>query len=805
MAKQIVDNTKIVDSSMEDVLHNSMMPYSEYVILDRALPRVEDGLKPVQRRILFTMLELGLQPDKPFRKSARIVGDCLGKYHPHGDTSVYSAMVRMAQDFNLRNILVEGHGNFGSIDGDSPAAMRYTEAKLTPLAMELLRDIDKETVTWSLNFDDTMKEPNILPGRYPNLLVNGANGIAVGLATNIPTHNLNEVIEGTIAYINNPNITLAEMMQYIKAPDFPSGGSLIIGEDLVRAYETGKGKIIIRSKISVENDVNGKVNLVVTEMPYQVNKANLLVKINKLREDEKETYACISDIVDESDRNGMRAVIKLRKDANVQKVVNMLYKQTELQTTFNINMVAIAGGKPQQLGLLQIIDYYVKYQIDVIVKRTQYDLTNAKERAHILEGLIIAIENIEQVVKILKKSKNNPEAVVELRKAFALTERQAKAILDMRLSRLIHMEIENLQAEIASLHELIIKLEAILSSKRKQKDVVISELKEIAKKYKTERFSNILSSDAIDIKQDSAEKEEKQGIVVMSYNGNLKVVSNKNYATTNKDLSDANVYEIPKNIFENTNLQDIIGFTNLGNAVIFNLDDLPDKRWKSNGIALSTFNKDLLKDEFLIKIMPYDSIVKEELYFYTQDGIVKKSKGTEYEITKNYFQAVTLKDNDSLINVEIVKPNCTILFATEKGIGLNAETIDIPLQGRKSSGVKCIQLNNDDKLLFAGQIDDEGEIVIVSNEGAGKKVINATLDIMKRYRKGVKLFDLGGKQGDSVVFVAPVKNAYDIAFVLPDDTIAKINTDSIPIKGKSLKGITLYKGKFKQILKQNLI
>ena len=431
----------IIFKSVSEVLHDSMIPYTEHVVLDRALPRVEDGLKPVQRRILYTMLELGVSPDKPHRKSARIVGDCLGKYHPHGDSSVYDAMCRMAQDWVERAPLVDGHGNFGSVDGDSPAAMRYTEARLTPLAMEIMRDIEKDTVRWSLNFDDSLKEPDIMPGRFPNLLVNGATGIAVGVATNIPPHNLGEAIDGVVAYINNPNIKIEELMKIIKAPDFPSGGIIISQDDgLEQAYKTGKGKIIIRAKVVIEQN-GDKSSLIIKELPYQVNKAQLLQKIAELKETNKDKLSAITEIADESDRTtGMRGVIKLKKDSNPQKILEFLFKSTNLQISYGINMVAIADGKPKLLNLLDIVSYYAQYQREIIVRRTKFDLNVAKERAHIVEGLLIAIKNIDEVIKIIKKSATATEAKQRLRDRFDLSEKQAQAILDMRLARLVHLE-----------------------------------------------------------------------------------------------------------------------------------------------------------------------------------------------------------------------------------------------------------------------------------------------------------------------------------------------------------------------------
>jgi len=437
----------IIHKPLEEVMHESIMPYAEYVIMERALPRVEDGLKPVQRRILYTMYELGLSPDKPHRKSARVVGDTLGKYHPHGDSSVYDAMVRMAQDFVMRSLLIDGHGNFGSIDGDLAAAMRYTEVRLTPLAMELLRDIEKETVKFSLNFDDTLKEPDVLPGRFPNLLVNGSSGIAVGVATNIPPHNLGEVIDGVIAQMEDPEIPLEKLMDIIKGPDFPTGGVVIGREEIKKAYMTGKGRIIVRARVDVEDGGGGKKLLVIKELPYQVNKAALLEKILKLSEEKKGVLTGIADIRDESDRNGMRAVIEVKKDGDAEKILNYLYKYSDLQVTFGANMVAIADGKPKQMGLKEILEYYIKHQKDVVTRRTRYDLDKAKAREHILEGLMIAVQNIDEVIAIIRYSKNPKVARDRLMEAFNLTEIQAQAVLDMRLQRLTNLEVLNLEKE----------------------------------------------------------------------------------------------------------------------------------------------------------------------------------------------------------------------------------------------------------------------------------------------------------------------------------------------------------------------
>lgn len=486
------DNSVILSQTMENVLHSSMIPYSEHVILERALPRVEDGLKPVQRRVLYVMYEQGLTPDKPFKKSANIVGETMAKYHPHGDSSIYDTMVRMAQDFVMRAPLVDGHGNFGSIDGDSAAAFRYTEARMAPLALELLRDIEKDTVKWSLNFDDTRKEPDILPGRFPNLLVNGATGIAVGLATNIPTHNLAEVIDGVIAQIDNPRITLEEMLQYIKGPDFPTGGSIINGEAIRDAYAHGSGKLIMRAKTSIENGSNGKKLIVIHEIPYQVNKAAMLVEIMKMVNEKKGPLTQISDIRDESDREGLRAVIEVKKDGDVDKILQYLYKYSNMQKTFGVNMVAIAEGKPKQMGLLEITKYYIEYQKEVERKRVRHDLDAARLREEILSGLMIAIQNIDRVIKIIRSSPNVRTAKEKLRQTFELSDRQATAILEMRLQRLTGLEIETLEKELKEVRALIAELEEILSSKAKLNSVIKKSLQDIKRRYKDARRTEIL-------------------------------------------------------------------------------------------------------------------------------------------------------------------------------------------------------------------------------------------------------------------------------------------------------------------------
>ena len=548
---------KLFHTDLSVCLNQSMLPYTEHVILDRALPRVEDGLKPVQRRILYTMIELGLEPDKPYRKSARIVGDCLGKYHPHGDSSVYDAMVRMAQPFLMRSCLVDGQGNYGSIDGDSAAASRYTEAKLTPIALELLKDIDKDTVNFTLNFDDTRKEPETLPGKFPNLLVNGANGIAVGLTTSIPTHNAGEVIDGVVAYIDNKNITLEEMMKIIKGPDFPTGAYCLVNEDLVRAYETGKGKVVMRARVKIEP--NGeKKNIVITEIPYQVNKAKLLQDIAELREANKQgLLGNIADVVDESDRNGMRAVIKLKKDANAEKILAELYKKTQMQCNFNINMIAVCNGKPEQLGLLRIIQYFVDYQQGIVLKRSKFDLEQAQSREHILKGLIVAIKNIDEVVRIIKKSKNTNEAKNKLMERFSLSEKQAQAILDMRLAKLTSLEIEKIENELNTKGRITLKEGDIL---------------EIKHKFADERKTEIIT-DLEDVSvRDDRQEDSSEVVVAISASQVIKKIPYKNFNLAQKDFNEKlTENEIYTTLFKTTTSKKLCLFTNKGNCFRLNV------------------------------------------------------------------------------------------------------------------------------------------------------------------------------------------------------------------------------------------
>ncbi|MEG1604628.1 MAG: DNA topoisomerase (ATP-hydrolyzing), partial [Clostridia bacterium] len=655
----------IIQRGMADVMHECMMPYSEYVILERALPRVEDGLKPVQRRILFTMQELGLPPDKPHRKCARIVGDCLGKYHPHGDTSVYDALVRMAQPFLMRGMLVDGHGNFGSIDGDSAAAMRYTEARMTPLAMELLRDIDKDTVSFHLNFDDTQKEPDMLPGRYPNLLVNGASGIAVGLATNIPPHNLAEVIGGAIAQMDDPDITTEALMRYIPAPDFPTGGILLVDEELKTAYETGRGKLQLRAKVHTEQGSAGRTLLVITEMPYQVSKAQMLEKILRLSEEKKALLGGIYDIRDESDRTGMRAVIEVKRDADVEKTLAALYKYSDMQVTFGVNMVAIAGGKPVQMGIKTILGHFIRHQKDVVTRRSKFELEQAQARAHVLEGLIVAVDNLDEVIRLIRASKTPKEARARLMERFALSEAQGQAILDMRLQRLTNLEIVSLKQEYEALSKVIARLQAILKSEKKLLDVIKGELSEIGEKYADARRTQLLDKPEPVVLVEEDAKVSEPCRVLFSRAGFIKRVQPKLY---DKALLSSEGAEAPRWLIEAETGWKLLLFTDAGQCYPIHVEQLPDMKMKERGLALGGLLAGIQKEEKLVAMIALaGGDYAGELVFVSALGQVKRSALSDYAVRKARFAGISLKTGDKLAKVWRAEQLDSLLLVSEMG------------------------------------------------------------------------------------------------------------------------------------------
>lgn len=776
-------NEIILQKPMEEIMHESMIPYAEHVILERALPRVEDGLKPVQRRILYTMLELGNTPDKPHRKCARIVGDCLGKYHPHGDTSVYDAMVRMAQDFNMRALLVDGHGNFGSVDGDSAAAMRYTEARMAPLAMELLRDLDKDTVPFSLNFDDTLKEPDLLPGRFPNLLVNGASGIAVGLATNIPTHNLGETIDAVVAMMDNPDISLDELMKIIPGPDFPTGGLLLKTDGIRKAYETGRGRLQLRAKVHVEEVSNGKKNIVITELPYQVNKSAMLEKILRLSEEKKGILAGISDIRDESDRTGMRAVIELKRDADADKVLNHLYRVSDLQVTFGVNMVAIADGKPCQLSLREMLARYIAHQKRVITRRTQYELNQARAREHILAGLMIAVDQLDAVIVLIRASKNPKEARTGLMEKFGLSEVQAQAILDMRLQRLTGLEILALKKEYAELLKQIARLESILKSEKKLIKVIRDEITEIRERYADSRRTELIEDQPVVQDEEENISYAEPCVVVRTRAGFLKRMQPKAFQKR-EEVEDA-----LQDAFNLKTDERLMLFTNLGACFTITADQIPEGKWKDRGLAPTGLLAGLEQNEQVVCMMARQS-AGESLVFVTKRGMVKRTLSAEYGARKGKVAGISLKKGDELLDVLPFETGKNLLLITRKAMSLRMDAEEIPVNGRATSGVKGMGVELDDALAFAAFVPEAGEMVLVSDRGYAKRCLLVDFEVQKRGGKGVKCFafNKNGANGAELVCALSVTEPYTLDVVQTDRTITPINTEEIMIESKNGRG-----------------
>ncbi|MCH5159524.1 MAG: DNA topoisomerase 4 subunit A [Clostridiales bacterium] len=789
--EKMEDGSNLLTKPMEVVMHESMMPYAEHVILDRALPRVEDGLKPVQRRILYSMYEQGNTPDKPTRKSARIVGDCMGRYHPHGDSSIYDAMVRMAQPFAMNVPLILGQGNFGNIDGDSAAAMRYTEAKLSPVAIELLRDIEKDTVRWSRNFDDTTKEPDMLPGRFPNLLVNGATGIAVGLATNIPPHNFGEVIDGTIAFIDNNRITLNAMMKIIKGPDFPTGGHVIPGDGLLQAYETGKGKITIRAKMHIEVAPGDRRNIVITEIPYGVNKADMLIKIAALKDEKKDLFAGISEIVDESDKEGLRAVIKLRKDCDVDKIIRALYKYSQLQMSYGINMVAIADGKPQLMGLLDIIAYYVSYQRDVILRRSKFELDEAKERAHIVKGLVIAVQNIDEVIQIIKNAASTSDAKSKLRVRFDLSDRQAQAILDLRLARITKLEVSKLVNELQELERTIARLNVIINNKREQMELIKSELSALKRSYKSPRRTELCKTEEdVEIPSETDEKPVEQVVVGIAADYTVKRMPIKNFNLSNKDAIGSTDGNLLTRAVETQTDAKVMFFSNLGNCYKMTVGELPEVKYRDNGQTLSQLFKDATMGEIPVGVFVLGANEEPsgELLIYTRQGLIKRSEWKEYQLLKSSFQGYKGKEGDEVFKVEVVRENTEIFYVTNRGGCTRFDVREIPIQGRVAGGVHCINLNDGEFVIFAGQIDkDAGEVVMATNKGFLKRL--AVTDITKHARncKGTKGIEFG-VNGTSLVFASYV-NGNHFKFAIYDKaTTYVVDSSEVSVESKNHKG-----------------
>ncbi len=729
----------IQDLSLEDVLGDRFGRYSKYIIQERALPDVRDGLKPVQRRILYAMYSSGNTHDKNFRKSAKTVGDVIGQYHPHGDSSVYEAMVRLSQDWKLRHVLIEMHGNNGSIDNDPPAAMRYTEAKLSLLAEELLRDINKETVSFIPNYDDTTLEPMVLPSRFPNLLVNGSTGISAGYATDIPPHNLAEVIQATLKYIDNPDITVNQLMKYIKGPDFPTGGIIQGIDGIKKAYESGKGRIIVRSKVEEETLRNGRKQLIITEIPYEVNKSSLVKRIDELRADKK--VDGIVEVRDETDRTGLRIAIELKKDVNSESIKNYLYKNSDLQISYNFNMVAISDGRPKLMGIRQIIDSYLNHQIEVVANRTKFELDNAEKRMHIVEGLIKALSILDKVIELIRSSKNKRDAKENLIEVFEFTEEQAEAIVMLQLYRLTNTDIVALEGEHKELEALIKQLRHILDNHDALLNVIKEELNEIKKKFKSERLS-LIEAEIEEIKIDKEVMVPSEEVILsMTRHGYIKRTSIRSFnASGVEDIGLKDGDSLLKH--QEVNTQDtVLVFTNKGRYLFIPVHKLADIRWKELGQHVSQIVP-IEEDEVVINVFNEKDFNTDAFYvFATQNGMIKKSTVPLFKTTRfnKPLIATKVKENDDLISVMRFEKDQLITVITNKGMSLTYNTSELSDTGLRAAGVKAINLKAEDFVVMTEGVSENDTILMATQRGSLKRISFKILQVAKRAQRGITL------------------------------------------------------------------
>lgn len=729
----------IQDLSLEDVLGDRFGRYSKYIIQERALPDVRDGLKPVQRRILYAMYSSGNTHDKNFRKSAKTVGDVIGQYHPHGDSSVYEAMVRLSQDWKLRHVLIEMHGNNGSIDNDPPAAMRYTEAKLSLLAEELLRDINKETVSFIPNYDDTTLEPMVLPSRFPNLLVNGSTGISAGYATDIPPHNLAEVIQATLKYIDNPDITVNQLMKYIKGPDFPTGGIIQGIDGIKKAYESGKGRIIVRSKVEEETLRNGRKQLIITEIPYEVNKSSLVKRIDELRADKK--VDGIVEVRDETDRTGLRIAIELKKDVNSESIKNYLYKNSDLQISYNFNMVAISDGRPKLMGIRQIIDSYLNHQIEVVANRTKFELDNAEKRMHIVEGLIKALSILDKVIELIRSSKNKRDAKGNLIEVYEFTEEQAEAIVMLQLYRLTNTDIVALEGEHKELEALIKQLRHILDNHDALLNVIKEELNEIKKKFKSERLS-LIEAEIEEIKIDKEVMVPSEEVILsMTRHGYIKRTSIRSFnASGVEDIGLKDGDSLLKH--QEVNTQDtVLVFTNKGRYLFIPVHKLADIRWKELGQHVSQIVP-IEEDEVIINVFNEKDFNTDAFYvFATQNGMIKKSTVPLFKTTRfnKPLIATKVKENDDLISVMRFEKDQLITIITNKGMSLTYNTSELSDTGLRAAGVKSINLKAEDFVVMTEGVSENDTILMATQRGSLKRISFKILQVAKRAQRGITL------------------------------------------------------------------
>ncbi len=789
MAEEIRSSLKERDIGAE--MRSSFMDYAMSVIVSRALPDVRDGLKPVHRRILYAMSELGMSPDKPFKKSARIVGEVIGKYHPHGDSAVYETMVRMAQDFNLRYMLVDGHGNFGSIDGDSAAAMRYTEARLSKIAMELLRDINKETIDFAPNYDGEESEPVVLPARFPNLLVNGISGIAVGMATNIPPHNLGEVIDGTLALIENPDLTPMDLMQYIHGPDFPTGAYILGRQGIRQAYATGRGSVTMRAKTLIE-EAGGKSKIIVNELPYQVNKAKLVEKIAELVRDK--VIDGITDLRDESDRNGIRVVVELRRDVNPNVVLNNLFRHTPMQSNFGINMLALVNNEPKILNIRDVLHHYLQHQIEVIRRRTEFDLKRAEARAHILEGLRIALDHLDQVIALIRASQTTDEAKEGLMREFGLSVEQAQAILDMRLQRLTGLEREKIENEYAELVKKIAEFRAILADEQLVLNIISEELREIKDKFGDERRSEITIGEESILDEDLIPQEEV--IITITHSGYVKRLPVTTYRSQKRggrgvigmDTKDDDFVE---HLFVTNTHHFLMFFTNKGKVYRLKAYEIPDLSRTARGTPIINLIH-IEQGEYVNAVIPVENFELERfLFFATRSGVVKKTPLGDYSnIRKGGLIAINLREDDELIGVRLTDGQQEIIMGTHLGMSIRFPEQDVRSMGRSATGVKGIHISGKDAVIDMDVVQENNDVLIVTAKGYGKRTPVSEYRLQSRGGKGIKTLHVTKKNGP-IAGLKVVNDEEDLMIITSLGTLIRTSMSGISTMGRNTQGVRL--------------
>ncbi|MCM3441944.1 DNA gyrase subunit A [Metabacillus halosaccharovorans] len=788
-------SSHVIERNISNEMRESFLGYAMSVIVSRALPDVRDGLKPVHRRILYAMNDLGMTSDKPFKKSARIVGEVIGKYHPHGDSAVYETMVRMAQDFNFRYMLVDGHGNFGSVDGDSAAAMRYTEARMSKISMELIRDINKDTIDYQDNYDGSEREPVVLPARFPNLLVNGATGIAVGMATNIPPHQLGEVIDGVLALSKDPDLTIPEIMEIIPGPDFPTAGQIIGRSGIRKAYETGRGSITLRAKVEIEEKPSGKQVIIVKEIPYQVNKAKLVEKIAELVRDKK--IDGITDLRDESDRTGMRVVIEVRKDANANVLLNNLYKQTALQTSFGINMLSLVDGHPKVLNIKQMLFYYLEHQKVVIKRRTAFELRKAEARAHILEGLRIALDHLDAVITLIRNSQTTEIARNGLMEQFSLSEKQAQAILDMRLQRLTGLEREKIEEEYQSLIKLIAELKAILADEEKVLAIIREELTEIKDRFNDVRRTEIVSGGLESIEDEDLIPVENI-VITLTHNGYIKRLPVSTYRSQKRggrgiQGMGTNDDDFVEHLLTTSTHDTILFFTNKGKVYRAKGYEIPEYSRTAKGLPIINLLS-VEKGEWVNAIIPVSEFVDDWfLFFTTKEGISKRSPLSQFaNIRNNGLIAVGLREQDELISVKLTDGSKDIIIGTKNGMLIRFPESDVRSMGRTASGVKGITLDEDDEVVGMEILEESVDVLIVTKNGYGKRTPSEEYRTQSRGGKGLKTCNITDKNGP-VVSVKAATGEEDIMLITASGIIIRMDVDTISKMGRNTQGVKLIK------------